>query len=124
MPPQPDGPDRLPPQSREAERSVLGSMLRDNEVIGDVMLILGRSEAILQSYGRIDQRSTGEHTGVSGLPTGFADLDEITAGLQASELIIIAARPSVGKCLIHDSEIVLADGSVTPIEEIYRRRQG
>src|SRR5439155_9311010 len=34
---------------------------------------------------------------VSGLPTGFIDLDEKTAGLQNSELIIIAARPSVGK---------------------------
>src|SRR5207248_5157821 len=34
---------------------------------------------------------------VSGVPTGFVDLDEKTAGLQASELIIIAARPSVGK---------------------------
>jgi replicative DNA helicase len=36
MPPDKDTPDRLPPQSREAERSVLGSMLRDNAVIDDV----------------------------------------------------------------------------------------
>src|SRR6516165_9688342 len=35
-----EGPDRLPPQSREAERSVLGSMLRDNLIIGDVVLIV------------------------------------------------------------------------------------
>jgi replicative DNA helicase len=34
---------------------------------------------------------------ISGLSTGYIDLDEITAGLQNSELIIIAARPSVGK---------------------------
>src|ERR1700738_3834663 len=32
--------DRLPPQSREAERCVLGSMLRDNGVIGDVVQIV------------------------------------------------------------------------------------
>ena len=34
---------------------------------------------------------------VTGLPTGYVDLDELTAGLQPSELVIIAARPSVGK---------------------------
>ena len=34
---------------------------------------------------------------ISGLPTGFTDLDEMTAGLQPSDLIIVAARPSMGK---------------------------
>lgn len=34
---------------------------------------------------------------VTGVPTGFVDLDRITAGLQPSDLIIIAARPSMGK---------------------------
>lgn len=34
---------------------------------------------------------------ISGLPTGFHDLDHITAGLQPSDLIIVAARPSMGK---------------------------
>jgi replicative DNA helicase len=34
---------------------------------------------------------------VTGLPTGFIDLDGITGGLQKSDLIIVAARPSVGK---------------------------
>ncbi len=34
---------------------------------------------------------------VTGLPTGFTDFDEMTAGLQPSDLIIIAARPSMGK---------------------------
>lgn len=35
--------------------------------------------------------------GSSGLPTGFADLDKITSGWQSSDLIIIAARPAMGK---------------------------
>ena len=35
--------------------------------------------------------------GVTGIPTGLADLDQKTGGLQDSDLIIIAARPSVGK---------------------------
>src|SRR6478672_596925 len=34
---------------------------------------------------------------ITGVPSGFADLDELTAGCQAGDLIIIAARPSVGK---------------------------
>src|SRR5918992_724913 len=34
---------------------------------------------------------------ITGVPTGFADLDEITAGFQPGDLVIIAARPSVGK---------------------------
>ena len=34
---------------------------------------------------------------VTGLPSGFADLDELTAGLQPSDLIILAARPAMGK---------------------------
>ena len=34
---------------------------------------------------------------VTGVPTGFIDLDRITAGLQPSDLVIIAARPSMGK---------------------------
>lgn len=35
--------------------------------------------------------------GVTGVPTGFVDLNDITCGLQNSDLIIIAARPSMGK---------------------------
>ncbi len=34
---------------------------------------------------------------VTGVPSGFADLDEMTSGFQASELVIVAARPSMGK---------------------------
>ncbi len=35
--------------------------------------------------------------GLSGIPTGFTNIDRLTSGLQASDLIIIAARPSMGK---------------------------
>ncbi len=212
------GPDRLPPQSPEAERSVLGSMLRYNPVIGDVVLvvraenfysdahqkifqaivglyekgqpvdivllaeelkqrgqledvggyptiaklyddeptganavyharivrdraqvrnliaagteilrdaydqvqpadelvesaerrimeiaqagIVGQTftlaEALHTAFVRIDAAHSGESQ-ASALQTGFTDLDEITAGLHANELVIVAARPSVGK---------------------------
>jgi replicative DNA helicase len=54
------------------------------------------AQAMQEAYDRIDHRQAQEFS-MSGLPTGYADLDEKTAGLQNSELIIIAARPSVGK---------------------------
>lgn len=49
-----------------------------------------------EAFDRIDElhRESGKLRGIS---TGFADLDSILAGLQKSDLIIIAARPSVGK---------------------------
>jgi replicative DNA helicase len=39
----------------------------------------------------------GKHEGVTGVPTGFRDLDTLTGGWQNSDLIIIAGRPSSGK---------------------------
>jgi replicative DNA helicase len=59
---------------------------------------------------------------ITGVPTGFTDLDTMTAGFQKGDLIIVAARPSMGKCLAHDAEIVLDDGSVETIETLFRRR--
>jgi replicative DNA helicase len=218
MPPEKEGSDRLPPQNPEAERSVLGSMLRDNVVIGDLIQIIrpdhfyadahqkifsaisdiydkgkpvdvvvlaeelhqrgqiedvgsygylsdlwdaaptaanaeyyakivrdrylvrslihtsteilrdaydqvqpademmqtaehkifeiassgivGQTyelkEALNDAFTRLDQLALGQASN-TGLPTGYLDLDEITAGLQNSELVIVAARPSVGK---------------------------
>ncbi len=44
-----------------------------------------------------DMERLQENPGLSGVPSGFPSLDAITLGWQASDLIIIAARPSVGK---------------------------
>jgi len=43
----------------------------------------------------LDQKSRGGV--VTGLPTGFRELDEMTAGFQPGELVVVAARPSMGK---------------------------
>ena len=37
------------------------------------------------------------HSGITGIPTGFAKLDELLSGMQDSDMLILAARPSVGK---------------------------
>ncbi|MBP2651585.1 MAG: replicative helicase [Firmicutes bacterium] len=51
---------------------------------------------ILDAFGRIEQLYATKG-GITGLSTGFKDLDRLTAGLQPSDLILIAARPSMGK---------------------------
>ena len=51
---------------------------------------------IKESFKKLE--SVSEHDGfITGVPTDFSDLDRLTAGLQPSDLIIIAGRPSMGK---------------------------
>jgi replicative DNA helicase len=53
--------------------------------------------SILESaFNRIDELHKGDHK-LRGVPSGFQDLDNILAGFQKSDLIIVAARPSIGK---------------------------
>ena len=53
-------------------------------------------EALLSNLDAIDKASQMED-GLTGITTGFADLDAKTSGLQKSDLIILAARPAMGK---------------------------
>jgi len=54
------------------------------------------SEVLADSLDRIDARMDQDHA-FGGLETGFDDFDQMTGGLQNSELVILAARPSMGK---------------------------
>ncbi len=55
-------------------------------------------DALNDAYTRIDQRmGRKDPNAISGVASGFVDLDALTAGFQQNELIILAARPSVGK---------------------------
>jgi replicative DNA helicase len=49
-----------------------------------------------EAFERFEKLSSAEHE-LRGIPTGFKSLDDILGGFQKSDLIIIAARPSVGK---------------------------
>ncbi len=60
---------------------------------------------------------------ITGLATGFTDFDMMTSGLQPSDLIIVAGRPSMGKCVAADTEVLLDDGSVETIATIVARRR-
>lgn len=71
---------------------------------------------------KVQEFAKRESHALTGLATGFRDLDEKTSGLQKTDLIIIAARPSMGKCLSEHSLITLKDGSVKTIKEIYQQK--
>lgn len=53
-------------------------------------------DALAQSFDRLDELHK-QSEGLRGVPTGFKDLDDALAGMQKSNLIILAARPGVGK---------------------------
>jgi replicative DNA helicase len=57
---------------------------------------VGIREIVKESFRTIDQLSQSKDL-VTGLPTGFVDLDEKTSGLQKGDLVIVAARPAMGK---------------------------
>lgn len=107
-----------------AEKSVLRKLIRLNEEIANTCYAGKESlEFILEDtekrvFQLVQQRNTGEYVpirqvvmnamdriekaaknkgAVTGVATGFIDLDYRTAGMQPSDLILIAARPSMGK---------------------------
>ncbi len=58
--------------------------------------IVSLENVLGESFERLDELHKDKGT-IRGVPTGYRDLDNILAGLQKSDLIIIAARPSMGK---------------------------
>jgi replicative DNA helicase len=65
--------------------------------------------------GALDEiEAIGSHNGVlTGVPTGFADLDALTNGLHPSQMIVIAARPAMGKALALDTPLPTPTGWTT-----------
>jgi len=75
----------------EAESSIF-SVADDRLKAGFVPM----RDLVKESFPKIEQLFEQKRL-VTGTPTGFVDLDEMTRGLQPADLIIIAARPSMGK---------------------------
>ncbi|ALB04088.1 replicative DNA helicase [Kocuria palustris] len=55
----------------------------------------------------------GGRSGMQGVPTGFVEFDELTHGLQGGQMIVIAARPAMGKALALDTPIPTPTGWTT-----------
>lgn len=75
----------------EAEKSILEVSQRKNA--GAFHNI---KDVLVRTYDNIEQL-TNRDGDITGIATGFAELDRMTAGFQRNDLIIVAARPSVGK---------------------------
>src|SRR4029077_5637137 len=80
-------------------------------------------EEILAGYmTKLEQLNARRGT-IVGVPTGFTDLDRMTGGLQRSDLIVLAARPGMGKCLT--AQTLIDDpntGKRLTIEECVKRQ--
>lgn len=62
---------------------------------------------------------------ITGVTTGFSDLDEMTSGLQPSDMVIVAARPSMGKCIVSGSKVLDPEtGALVRIDDIVARESG
>ncbi|MHC4738457.1 MAG: replicative DNA helicase [Planctomycetota bacterium] len=73
----------------EAERKIFA--VTDKNISGTASAL---KDLVLSAYELIEKRKGGH---VTGLATGYYELDELTCGLQNGEMIIVAGRPSMGK---------------------------
>ena len=99
---------------------------------GEVDEVVDRAQA--EVYGVTDKRTSEDYAPLSdimestldeieaisnhdgemvGVPTGFVDLDELTNGLHGGQLVIVAARPAVGKALALDTPLATPTGWTT-----------
>jgi replicative DNA helicase len=85
-------PDRTPDDVLGSAASEIFDIAQDSARGGFVPL-----GAVAEHSLEILEEARGRQGLLTGLPTGFKELDRLTSGLQRAELIILAARPSVGK---------------------------
>ena len=86
----------------EAERRIFS--VTDRRITSSAVAL---KDLVTRAYELIEKR---EGTHVTGLPTGYYELDDKTCGLQNGELIIIAGRPSMGKAQPLDAKVLTPDG--------------
>lgn len=75
----------------DAEKRILAVTARNNHAD-----FVPMKEILLTAFEQIEKRAASKGM-LTGLSSGFADLDKLTSGFQPSDLILVAARPSMGK---------------------------
>jgi len=127
-----DGQVRASDQSEDAI-TVLGDVEALLADVADAAIqrgLAGIGEIVASSFGSIDKLYE-QGREVTGLATRYTDFDKMTSGLQDSELIIIAARPSMGKtawainiaqnAAVHDGKVVAVFSLEMSKESLLRR---
>jgi len=64
------------------------------------------------------QEKKNHKDGLTGVPSGFSRLDRVTSGWQKSDLVIIAARPGMGKCLGKGTKVLMHNGELRNVEDV------
>ncbi|AMJ66269.1 replicative DNA helicase [Hymenobacter sp. PAMC 26628] len=64
------------------------------------------------------EEKKNQKDGLTGVPSGFTALDRVTSGWQPSDLVIIAARPGMGKCLGKGTKVLMFDGTLRNVEDV------
>ena len=75
-----------------AEKAIFDIVM--NQTDGETLVPL--REVLVKTYDQIDELSR-LHGAIGGVPTGFIDLDNLLTGLHPGELVVVGARPSMGK---------------------------
>ncbi|MGB0894906.1 MAG: replicative DNA helicase [Parashewanella sp.] len=91
----------------------------------------GIKSILEKTVDKIEELYNNPHNGVTGVSSGFGDLDNMTAGFQSGDLVIVAARPSMGKttfamnlceqAALHEEKPVLIFSLEMPSEQIMMR---
>ena len=75
-------------------------------------------EMVTSTIAHIHEMKKRGNNGVIGIDTGFRELNEHTSGFTEGQLIIVAARPAMGKCLAKGTKVLMYDGTLKKVEDI------
>ena len=79
--------------------------------------VVGIDSVMMQTVQHLESIH-GREGGITGVPSGFTSLDNMTGGWQPSDMVIVAARPSMGKCLGRGTRVLMHDGTLRAVEDV------